>query len=224
MCVCDNGQLANGFKISTRVKTFMINHQYKCIFIHNPHSGAKNIIHEFYPKYWEDYNNNILINFLSNGVNKSGNDYQTYLNQYSNYYVFACVRNPWDRFVEGWKSSRKLRNKTLDEVLDNMPIYDNRFNAKSIANREWTDISQTQTDCLYKNNALVPNFVIKYENLQTDFDTVCDSIKRTKTDLDILSIFDSYDTNYQSIFTTQSQKDKFVSHFQQDITNFGYTF
>lgn len=202
----------------------MINHQYKCIFIQTPQCGSRIIVNQFYKDYWNEFPKNPNIKFMNYGVNKNYDDYQSYINIYYDYYVFACVRNPWDRFVNGWKSNDLLRKKTFDEILNNMPTYNNSFDVDSIVNSDWRSVSQTLTDCLYKNNSLIPNFLIRYENLQSDFNTVCDTIKKSRTKLNALSTYDETNFNYKDFFVTQDQKNKFVQYFQQDITNFNYSF
>lgn len=202
----------------------MIDHRYKCIFIHTPQCAARNIVHEFYGSYWNETPKNPNVDFLSYGVTFSQNDYESYQTLYSDYYVFACVRNPWDRFINGWKFCESTKNLNFDTLLNNLPQFDNNFTIKHLKNSPWMYISQTQTNCLYTNGSLVPDFVMKYETLQTDFDTVCDTIGKPRSEISILSRYDNLNLNYKSFFVNQTQKDKFSSHFQQDITNFNYNF
>ena len=91
---------------------------------------------------------------------RSGN----FLNSYSNYFKFAFVRNPWDRVVSWYCfEKKKFTNKKRDLTDINFKQY--------IQNYEniWAHGFQYEsTKCC--------DFIGKFENLQQDFNVICDKI------------------------------------------------
>ena len=91
---------------------------------------------------------------------RSGN----FLNSYSNYFKFAFVRNPWDRVVS-WYCFEKNEFTNKKRDLTNVNF------AKYIRNYEniWAHGFQCEsTKCC--------DFIGKFENLQQDFDIICDKV------------------------------------------------
>jgi hypothetical protein len=71
----------------------MICHDYKCIFIHQRKCAGVSIIHAFgfepSDPEWYSMNDGVLS--------------PEYESAPSGYFQFSVVRNPWDRFISGWK-------------------------------------------------------------------------------------------------------------------------
>lgn len=199
----------------------MINHKYKCIYIHVLKTGGTSIVNEFYPSYWNKPNIKLNPHFFSTGISNE-NDWDLYQEKYKDYFVFSSVRNPWDKFISGWKYCKNLANLSIDELLNNLPKLDESVPQHHKKNHDWSHISKTQTEFIYKNNVLVPNFLIRYENLQEDFDKVCDIIGKPKSKLKHYKKTNR--DSYQYYFDNQSQLDLFTNHFKEDIINFNYQF
>lgn len=86
----------------------MISHEKKIIFIHI----RKNAGSFFYSALKEKNS------FFSDGL--LGRDW-VFRSSYPEYITVAIVRNPWDRFVSGWRYCRSTRRRSLKEVLKNLP-------------------------------------------------------------------------------------------------------
>lgn len=158
----------------------MISHKHKFIFIHAPKT-AGNSIQNYLVNYSED---SISINekqTLSNIDSKSHverfgiqsfdgkfrkhSKLNTYYNgwrkKYENiedFFKFGSTRNPWDRaisfyFWKGYKSFDKKR------FINNLPL-------SSCADYFYVE----------KYNKHIHDYIIRFENLQEDFNTVCDKI------------------------------------------------
>ena len=123
------------------------------------------------------------------------------------YFVFAFVRNPWDRLVSFWfyKKYRALR-----KITEDVPLRDFLLNFRT-PHEQYTYIKGFGND----------SFIGRFENLQQDFDIVCDRIgiprqklpHRNKTD-------HKHYTKYYDDETRQMVAEKY----SKDIDHFGYEF
>ena len=82
---------------------------------------------------------------------------------WNEYFKFSVVRNPWNRAISQWKYQIKT-NRT----------------DKSVDFKEFVLSKQLHSQCITwthdkKNNQIV-DFIAKLENLQTDFNIICDKI------------------------------------------------
>ena len=65
------------------------------------------------------------------------------------YFKFTVVRNPWDRFISGWKYLKSTRDRSVEDVLNNLPkenlinniLYDNSFKARIAYTKELSERS-----------------------------------------------------------------------------------
>ncbi len=96
-----------------------------------------------------------------------------------NYYVFAFVRNPFDRLVSCYVDRLKRKNKMF---LDNVSKYNINSNmnfkefVKAISKipDEYSDTHfKSQVCFLMKDGKLIPNFIGKIETIDEDFNSIC---------------------------------------------------
>jgi len=96
----------------------MISHKHQCIFVHIRKSAGTSVKGLF-----EDRDDAYNDGILDQGWNKWGSEID-------GYYKFAVVRNPWDRFVSGWQYCDTTKQRSIHDVLKNMPqvhLRDNIF-------------------------------------------------------------------------------------------------
>jgi len=128
------------------------------------------------------------------------------------YFKFAVIRNPWDRMVSRFfyskKISTKFRNYTFNEFVD----YDIEHNLDVLKQYEFCSDNK-KNFCLDK--------VIKFENLNNDFNDVCYKIYKKKN---ILNHFNqSKHKDYQEYYDLNT-KNKIYNYCKKDIDFFEYEF
>jgi len=89
-------------------------HRHRCIFIHQRKTAGCSIITSFgitqdQPD-WHLFNNGTL-----------GNEVEAPPQDRAGLRVFTVIRNPWDRFVSGWKYLAATRDRPLMDVLKDLP-------------------------------------------------------------------------------------------------------
>ena len=155
--------------------------------------------------------------------------------EFSGYYKFSFVRNPWARLVSEYRYRNFLSHKSFkDFVMNKLPApgLDDKYRH-----------IMPQTGMLYdKAGNLLVDFVGKFERLQQDFDQVCKHLQFESSDLphenssdkksrelrrkirnflrrngesELRSYVDFYDTE------TRETVGKL---YRADIENFGYSF
>ncbi|TGG95239.1 hypothetical protein E4656_02120 [Natronospirillum operosum] len=87
----------------------MLSHRHRCIFIHIRKSAGTSIKHLFADAS-KDFDDGVL-----------DPHWPPTQPPVSDYYRFTVVRNPWDRFVSGWKYLTSTRRLSLHDVLRNLP-------------------------------------------------------------------------------------------------------
>ncbi len=79
---------------------------------------------------------------------------------------FAIVRNPYDKFVSGWKYLRATKDLSLKEVLTNPPGKKPRYH-------DWMHLTCTQTEPLSdKKGNFAIDKVVHFENLDAELNEV----------------------------------------------------
>jgi hypothetical protein len=133
-------------------------------------------------------------------------------NRYKEYFTWTLVRNPWDRLVSTYKDKASkgygpwcnFKNLTFSDFI---------INKEGIKNSH-TCVQKTQ---------FPPNidFIGRFENLQEDFNTICDKIGMPRQELPHKNKSKhKHYTEYYDDETRQIVAEKFA----KDIEYFGYEF
>jgi hypothetical protein len=181
----------------------MIDHKYKCIFIHNRKCAGSTIVTSFGSLTKDEikkYNDGIL-----------SNDWDLR----HDYFIFSVVRNPFDRVISAWQYLDALRERPLFDVLQNPPREGHDF-------RHFT---RQQVKILGdpRSGSLVCNKLIRFEHLQRDFDTVCDLIGKNRSVLPQTKVNLNRKKDYRSYYE-KNTKYMVENMFGDDLEAFGYTF
>ena len=133
--------------------------------------------------------------------------------KYKNYLKFAFVRNPWDR-VLSWFFFYSRFN-----VMKNLSTKDETFNDfilnKSKSYR-WGGDNQSQ-----HNFTKCCDFIGRYENLQEDFNIICDKIKIPRQEL---PHFNKTKHKHYTEYYDDETREIVAEKYAKDIEYFGYKF
>lgn len=91
----------------------MISHADRCIFVHQRKSAGTSVKAMFGDLPEADrgrFNAGVL-----------GPEWDPDAPVVRDYFKFTVIRNPWDRFVSGWRYCRSTRGRSLIDVLENLP-------------------------------------------------------------------------------------------------------
>ena len=149
----------------------IISPKYKFVFVLSEKTGCtsifnvleniddtKKIVGEIVPK---NHNNYLY------SKHTSCSEFQNNHSEFNDYFKFAFVRNPWDRVVSWYNFSMKIKNPDKDRNITGKDFLSFILEFQNI----WGNEQQNQynfTECC--------DFIGRFENLQDDFNTICDKI------------------------------------------------
>ena len=205
----------------------MINNKHKCIFVHIPKTAGTSIHYIFnytVPVPYVDKLNRERDHFTA--VN-----YRENMSNYNMYYKFTFTRNPWDKLVSEYrffKSGSEIYPEQQPRIFDTKNITFAEFIVK-LQNTNFSDYSHydrshyiPQVDyILDENHTKIIDFIGRFENLQEDFDIVCDKIGIPQQQLPhINKTKHKHYTEYYDDETREIVAEKYA----KDIEYFNYKF
>lgn len=131
---------------------------------------------------------------------------------FSKYLKFAVIRNPWDRMVSRYFYSKKVNNKFKNYEFEEFLNHDLKTNIDIINQYEY---------CTDQENNFCLDEIIKFENLNEDFNKISSKIFNKK---DMLSHFNKSDHKQYREYYNDKMKDKIYNFCKKDIEFFEYEF
>src|SRR5215469_1591210 len=204
----------------------MINHQYRCIFIHIPRTGGKSV-QRFFGTNWQDHKD------ISRYAEELGS--QTF----STYYKFAVVRNPWDRLVSDYNFQMVKRGSQASHRL---LINDERRNKRSFSKwleavisdpfccepTEWGACVgpgihrwSPQLDWISISGKIVVDRILQMENLQEGFAELRGALGLPSREVPCRNW--RWHRHY-SYYYNESTRRLVEEYYAKDIETFGYRF
>lgn len=141
----------------------------------------------------------------------------------NNIFVFGFVRNPWARAVSSWRFGSPDDNWNMDFVNFCRNLKKLEINPKCgvAKNGLLIHICEQHPFLVDKNKNLKANYIGRFENLQQDFDIICDKIGIPRQELPHKNKTNhKHYTEYYDDETRQIVAEKFA----KDIEYFGYKF
>lgn len=199
----------------------IINEEKKYIFIRHQKTASTSIVKvlKLEPLGYHKTRGN-LIKYIHS---KTGKDYAAYhvplfelKNLYpevyenkSDYFKFGFTRNPWDRLLSTWKYAFETgRTKKYGKV----PFH--KFIKEYLD--AWLCVGMNTLD--FCDGC---DFIGKFENLQEDFNIICDKIKIPKVKLPHINVTRH---NHYTEYYNEETKQIVAKKYAKDIEHFGYKF
>ena len=137
--------------------------------------------------------------------------------EYERFYKFTFVRNTWAR-VYSWYA-----NVIKDEILrTSIGVTNPECSFEDFLNSNMNHQTFSQLYFITDSKGNVPmNFVGRFENLQQDFDKVCEQLRIEDSELPKLLVrkYGHYTENY-----TQKTRDLVYSLYKDEIDYFGFEY
>jgi hypothetical protein len=129
------------------------------------------------------------------------------------YIKVAVIRNPWDRFVSGWRYCRSTKERSLPNTLSDPPS----------SGHDYRHVTRQQTATLFtQDGQLAVDFVLRFETLQADFAALCQILSIPRRPLPHKNK-GSGDVSYTELFGPR-QQELFANRFRDDVRMLGYSF
>ena len=142
--------------------------------------------------------------------------------KYQNIFKFAFVRNPWDRAVSYYhyliQHYAHKGKKHVNTFLKDYPIFD------KFIEFYWEPRFSQWRYYVDENEKIVPNFIGRFENLQDDFNYICNKIEIPKTVLPHLNQSTNRHKDYRKHYTKSSSIDIIAKTCAKEIKYFQYCF
>ena len=202
----------------------MINHKYKCIFIHIQRTGGTSIERTIQGE--DQWNKLHRTKHILASTAK-----EIYADYWNDYFKFSFVRNPWDRIYSMAKmkwNDMEIRGNNINvnnyvnfinKMKYELPLFSESISRLHMYNNNYKENS---VYCNILNEEL--DFIGKFENLEQDFQIICKNIG-LKSDLiiDERKKVDPRFENYTMVYNKRSIK-QIEQLYKNDLTRFNYTF
>lgn len=198
----------------------MIDHEQMFVFVQIPKTGGTSIAdllsHNPMPRGWDvvakKYRQHFTIPELIENKCLT-------IEQSDFYFKFAFVRNPWDRLVSEYMYRKRVHSgKAFHISLKEMLI------TKWTTRQRHLSIKQhirPQYEYVYDNDVQCVDFVGRFENLQEDFNIICDKIGIPRQQLPHKNITEH---KHYTEYYDEETKSIVAKKYRKDIEYFGYEF
>jgi chondroitin 4-sulfotransferase 11 len=146
------------------------------------------------------------------------------------YFKFTFVRNPWDRFVSAYFYLKEVRNNPNHEwpsdiwksnvINDDFDTFSEFLESRLWTRHRWFHF-YPQYDFIVNGHNKDIDFIGRFENLQEDFNKVCNHIGLPPRELVPTNV--SKHKHYTEYYNHDTKK--IIGHYyRKDIKNFNYIF
>ena len=141
--------------------------------------------------------------------------------KFNKYFKFTIVRNPWDRMVSTYMWFMDDTNPGVSNFFDRKVSCFDEFVEMFFRYSGSGDVTHRYSQVSYLLSKYGIDFIGRFENLQKDFDVVCDKIGIPHQEL--LHIGKTEHKPYWEYYTDDS-REFILDRYKDDIETFGYEF
>lgn len=182
----------------------MIDHNYKCIFIHIPRTGGTSVVQSLTGCKWENLPNQEQIGGKHMNVNDAR---ELYAEWWDDYFKFTFIRNPFDWLVSVW---------TVVEC-GNMPFH---IYVRDVVEKGY--VTKHKIDCHFSHQVKGLDFVGRFENLLEDYNHIANKVGCP------MSLFDNRNRSPRRpeywIYYGKPLRKLVAEKWGEDLRRFGYAF
>ncbi len=194
----------------------IVSHQLKFIYVAVSKTGTTSI-----EKYLGNFNEVTVPKHvsLSNLKRLTGIEHQSY-------FKFCFTRNPWDRMVSFYFQLQKPINlettgRRRKYELTNKYSFKDYIKIERKENPKFLDEASIKAFIGDENGQIGVDFIGKYENLQSDFNKVCELLKIPKTKLPRINVSKR---KHYSYYYDEESKEIIATGLKYDIEQGAYQF
>lgn len=198
----------------------MIDDKHKFIFIHIPKTGGTSIENAFKKR------------IKSNRKHLTVSDYENELeSDIEKYFIFSVIRNPWDKLISYWKYRQGERHAPIDgkitrfddwlKFISSLNLDDLRGKTQKSNIPDFRMGLDLQFNSLINKQNKINVNLVRFENLQNDFNTICDKIGIKRHHLPHIN--KSRHKHYTEYYNEET-KQIVAETYAKDIEYFGYNF
>jgi len=208
----------------------MISHKHKFIFVEFPKTGTTTI-GSVLGKYSDVKRNHkkdsLYRKHAPPSTIKQLFEKENKKDEWKNYFKFTFTRNPWDRMLSLWSfiaiSLERHKNGTLKNIewINSCIMECKTFKEYIKLTADWPGVNNSLFHFAFDKDEKFVDFIGKFENLQEDFDTICDKIGIPRQQLPHKNkTKHKHYTEYYDDETREIVAQKYA----KDIEYFGYKF
>lgn len=116
--------------------------------------------------------------------------------------------------MSGWRYLRTTQDRDVLDVLPNPPCKEPRYG-------DYTHLTMTQTQQLYRDGQLIVDKVLRYEDLANGLNEVLADFDLPPVELPLVNKGRHRDRDYMKHFTGEAHT-LFLARYGEDFDNFGY--
>lgn len=207
----------------------MVEKKYKCIHVHIPKCAGTSIDYALHGKLPGGWNKKKKL-WKQHCTAKDVKKHFASEEQWSNYFKFSIVRNPFDRIVSSYNwICRKIKPCGFrDFLLFNHFVF-RTGPFKEVLNPDLTHQARNRyhqikpsIDYLFEDDILLVDYVGKFENLKDEWNFICEKLG-AKIKLPHRNKLSRDDKHYRDYYNDETRE--FVSQtYKKDLEIFGYEF